>query len=145
MAENRQTYATHTRWYPLVHFVLTPLFLVNFVASAWTAMKSPSGATLWAAVVALGILLLLFAARLMALTVQDRVIRLEERLRMRELLPADLHGRIGELSREHFVGLRFAGDAELPELTRRVLAGELKTQTEIKKAVAQWRADHLRA
>lgn len=64
---------------------------------------------------------------------------------MRELLPADLQARIGEVTREQFVGLRFASDAELPALTRRVLTGELKSQVEIKKAVTAWRADHLRA
>jgi len=85
------------------------------------------------------------ASRLMAMAVQDRVIRLEERLRMRELLPADLQARIGELTREQFVGLRFASDGELPALVRQVLTGELKSVTDIKKAVTQWRGDDLRA
>jgi hypothetical protein len=67
------------------------------------------------------------------------------RLRMRELLPADLQARIGEITREQCVGLRFAGDAELPALVRRVLSGELKTNREIKQQVAQWQGDYLRA
>ena len=90
MAEGGQTYATHTRWNPSVHFFLSPLFLINLIAAAWAAVRNPSGASLWAALMALGLLVFLFAARLMALSVQDRVIRLEERLRMREILPADL-------------------------------------------------------
>jgi len=145
MAQSGQTYATHTRWYPPVHFFLLPLFLVNFLAAAWAAFKAPSAGSLWGALMALGLLLLLFAARLMALAVQDRVIRLEERLRMRELLPADLQARVGELTREQFVGLRFASDGELADLVRRVLSGELKDATAIKKAVSQWRGDYLRA
>ena len=145
MAQSGQTYATHTRWFPPVHFFLLPLFLVNFLAAAWAAFNAPSAASLWGALMALGLLLLLFAARLMALAVQDRVIRLEERLRMREVLPADLQARVGELTREQFVGLRFASDGELADLVRRVLAGELKDTTAIKKAVTQWRGDYLRA
>ena len=93
----------------------------------------------------LKLVVFVFAARLMALAVQDRVIRLEERLRMREILPADLRARVSEITREQFVGLRFASDAELPGLVRRVLGGELKSTTEIKKAVADWRGDYLRA
>jgi hypothetical protein len=84
-------------------------------------------------------------ARIMALAVQDRVIRLEMRLRMRELLPADMHPRIPEITREQYVGLRFASDAELPALVRKVLSGELKTAAEIKKQIAQWEGDYLRA
>jgi hypothetical protein len=81
----------------------------------------------------------------MALSVQDRVIRLEMRLRMRELLPPDLQARIAEINREQCVGLRFASDAELPVLVRKVLAGELKSATDIKKQIGQWQGDYLRA
>lgn len=145
MAQSGQTYATHTRWFPPVHYFLLPLFLINFLGAVWAAFKSPSGSSLWAALIAFALVVFLFASRLMALAVQDRVIRLEERLRMREILPADLQPRIGELTREQLVGLRFASDGELPELVRRVVAGELKSLTEIKKAVTQWRGDYLRA
>ncbi len=106
---------------------------------------NPSGSALWAALMAFALIVFLFASRLMAMAVQDKVIRLEKRLRMRELLPADLQARIGELTREQFVGLRFASNGELPALVRRVLAGELKRVTDIKKAVTQWRGDDLRA
>jgi len=81
----------------------------------------------------------------MALKVQDRVIRLEMRLRLSEVLPADLKGRIPELTTRQLVGLRFASDAELPDLVRRVLAGSLANPTDIKKAVAHWQGDYLRA
>jgi len=87
----------------------------------------------------------LTAARLMALTVQDRVIRLEMRLRLREVLPADLQARIPELTPRQLIGLRFASDAELPQLMRQVLAGSLGNTTEIKKAITQWQGDYLRA
>ena len=83
-------------------------------------------------------------ARRFAVGVQDRVIRLEERIRMKELLPDDLQGRIGELTTDQLIGLRFASDAELPGLVRRVLDGELTDRKAIKQAVEDWRADHQR-
>jgi len=77
--------------------------------------------------------------------VQDRVIRLEQRLRMERLLPADLMGRFGEFEPQQLVALRFAGDGELPELARRVLAGELRSSAQIKQQIKDWQADWLRA
>jgi hypothetical protein len=76
--------------------------------------------------------------------VQDRVIRLEERLRMERVLPAELRPRISELTTKQLVSLRFASDEELPELVRRVLGGELAERNDIKRAVRNWRADHQR-
>lgn len=84
-------------------------------------------------------------ARLFALTVQDRVIRLEMRLRLERLLPADLKSRIPELSPDQFVSLRFAGDAELPALVREVLDKNLTDRKQIKQKIRDWQADHLRA
>ena len=80
----------------------------------------------------------------MPLRAQDRIIRLEERARLERVLPADLRGRIGELKESQLVAIRFAPDDEVPELTRRTLNGELKSQVEIKRAIRNWRADHLR-
>jgi hypothetical protein len=87
----------------------------------------------------------LLAARLMALKVQDRVIRLEERLRLARVLPADLQGSIETLRTGHLVALRFAPDDEVVELVRQVVAGKLNNQKEIKMAVRNWRPDYLRA
>src|SRR5262245_29523890 len=84
-------------------------------------------------------------ASVMALAVQDRVIRLEMRLRMRELLPPDLQARIPLITREQCVALRFASDAELPGLVRKIVAGELTSKADIKKQIAHWQPDYLRA
>jgi hypothetical protein len=84
-------------------------------------------------------------ARLFALTVQDRVIRLEEQLRYQRLFPEDLKARIPEFTRDQFVSLRFASDAELPALARKVLTDNLTDRKAIKKLVQNWRADHFRA
>ena len=145
MAESEQTYQTHTRWFPPFHFFVAPVLLINVFVTGYVLYRAPSRLGVWQVIVAIALVMTALTARLMALAVQDRVIRLEMRLRMRELLPPDLQARIGEITREQCVGLRFASDAELPALVRKVLAGELKTSAEIKKQVAQWQGDYLRA
>ena len=145
MAQTGQTYSNHTRFFPPFHFFVAPVLLINVFVAGWVAFSNPSGMGFWNLIVAIALMMTAFVARLMALAVQDRVIRLEMRLRMRELLPADLQARIGDISREQCVGLRFASDAELPGLVRKVLAGELNTSREIKKQVGQWQGDYLRA
>jgi Family of unknown function (DUF6526) len=112
---------------------------------AWLLYRTPSRLGVWQLVVAVALLMAALTARVMALAVQDRVIRLEMRLRMRELLPPDLQARIPAITREQCVALRFAGDAELPGLVRRIAAGELKTPVEIKQQIAHWQPDYLRA
>jgi hypothetical protein len=144
-SESGQTYSNHVRLYPLFHFFAAPILIANLVRALWQIVRVPSLSTVWSAVFAAGLVAGLTAARLMALTVQDRVIRLEMRLRLREVLPADLQSRIPELSPRQLTALRFAGDAELPDLVRRVLAGSLGSATDIKKAVTHWQGDYLRA
>jgi hypothetical protein len=104
-----------------------------------------SVATVVGLMLAVGLVLLFFLSRTMVVTVQDRVIRLEERLRMRALLPADLQPRIDEISVKQLVALRFASDAELPALARKVVEEKIEDQKAIKKMVAAWRADYQRA
>jgi hypothetical protein len=140
-----QSFENHARLVPAYHLVAFPLFAINFFFTLYQAVTSFSWANLVALGVAVALILLFFVARVMALTVQDRVIRLEETLRMRALLPPDLQARIGELSVKQIVALRFAGDAELPDLTRQVLDGNIRDQKAIKRMVRQWRADYQRA
>ena len=92
---------------------------------------------------ALAFLVMFLYLRLFPLAVQDRVIRQEMRLRLAEILPEDLKGRVEELKRGQFVGLRFASDAEMPDLMRDALDNDLKAG-EIKKKIKNWQADHLR-
>jgi hypothetical protein len=140
-----QTLENHARILPAYHYVAFPLFAVNFFFTLYQAVTAFSWANLVAFGVALALILLFFLARVMVLTVQDRVIRLEETLRMRALLPADLLPRIGEFSVKQLVALRFASDAELPELARKVLDGPITDQKTVKKLVREWRADLQRA
>ena len=125
MAQASQTYRNHARFFPLFHFFVAPVLLINFFVAAWQLYKQPSALTAWSLVVALALAGLAFASRLMALTVQDRLIRLEMRLRLQELLAPELANRVGEIDRPQFVALRFASDAELPDLVRDVLKGNL--------------------
>ncbi len=127
-----------------MYWFVYAVFLADLVWATYRLIQAPSTATTLAVLTALALLVLAFYARLFALTVQDRVIRLEMRLRLRELLPAELHGRIRELSHAQLVALRFASDAELPELAETVLRDGIKDRNAIKKMVKTWEADHLR-
>ena len=146
MADRAQTYKNHTAIFPLFHYFVLPIMMINVIVEARRLYYG--GLTLhtvWALVFAIGLAALALSARLMALTVQDRVIRLEMRLRLAQCLPNDLRTRINDLSRQQLVGLRFASDAELAELVREVLEGRLTTPKEIKLRVKNWQPDWLRA
>ena len=142
---NVQNFGNHAKFVPAFHFVAVPILVANFVWSAYRAFTRPAGDTAFAALVAAALVITVFLARIFALKVQDRVIRLEMRLRLRELLPADLHPRIAEFTPGQLVALRFAGDRELPVLARRVLDERLVNKKAIKQMIADWQADHLRA
>jgi Family of unknown function (DUF6526) len=145
MPEPTQSYATHTKLVPAYHYLTFAILTLNLGWSVWQAIRHLSFATVLGAALAIALILIALYARTFALTVQDRVIRLEERLRLEKLLPADLVARIPEINRSQFVALRFASDEEVTELVREVLSGNLRSRDEIKKRVRNWRADHLRA
>jgi hypothetical protein len=145
MAQTPQTYKNHARFFPLFHFFVAPVLLINFLNAIRHFYYRQSRDTVWEIILAAALVGLALAARQMALTVQDRVIRLEMRLRMNQVLPADLSARADQLTREQLVALRFASDAELPDLVRDVLAGNLQTQKAIKQRVRSWVPDYLRA
>ena len=145
MAEKTQTATNHVRLLPPFHFFVLPVLFLNVLYALWRIYSAPSLGTAWFAVVAAALLMLGLLSRLQVLTVQDRLIRLEMRLRLRELLPAAMHARIKELTPKQLVAMRFASDAELPDLTREVLEGKLPTPKEIKMRVRHWEPDYLRA
>jgi hypothetical protein len=145
MAEAVQSFNKHARWLPLFHFFVMPVLLVNVILALGGLVRAPGVATLWNVVFAIGLLGLGFLSRIQALTVQDRVIRLEMRLRLRQLLPPDLQPQINDLTHRQLVALRFASDQEMPDLVREVLAGKLASSKEIKMRVKNWQADWLRA
>jgi len=145
MAERVQTYKNHPRLLPAFHFFVLPVLLVNVLNEVRKAWRYPSEGSLFLAVVAAALFTLAFLSRSQALTVQDRVIRLEMRLRLRQILPPELQTRIHDLTHRQMIALRFASDAELPELVREILDGKLTTVKEIKLRVKNWQGDWLRA
>jgi len=145
MADREQSYKTHTRFFPPFHFFVIPVLLINVLNEIRHVIQDPTRHTLWVLIVAIALLMTALLSRVMALTVQDRVIRLEERLRMRHVLPSDLQQQIDALTPRQLVALRFASDAELADLVREVAAGKLATQKAIKLRVRTWRPDWLRA
>jgi hypothetical protein len=145
MADQPQTFKTHRRFHPIWHFFAFPVLLANVFVAARHTMREPNATTVWALVVAAALVTAVFAARVQTLIVQNRLIRLEMRLHLRDVIPAAMHARIAELSVSQLIGLRFGSDAELPELVDRCLKGELTNAEAVKKAVKNWRADHVRA
>ena len=141
----QQNFANHARMVPAFHYFVGPVLMINLVWSIVHAARHFSANAVFAAVVAAALLVLSFYARLFALTVQDRVIRLEMRLRLQELLSPDLSPRIPEFTPSQLVALRFASDAELPALARKVLDDKITDRKTIKKMVQQWQPDMLRA
>lgn len=140
-----QTLKNHTRIVPLYHMgVFFPL-LLNFIWSIYRTVQEPTGDRVIGLIMSVALLLMFFSLRTQVLTVQDRVIRLEMRLRLRELLPADVCARAVGLPVKQLIALRFASDQELPGLVRDVLSGTLATQKDIKARVKDWQADFLRA
>jgi hypothetical protein len=141
--ETTQNYANHTRWDPLFHFFIGPVFIITVIGMIVGAVRHPNVHSAWMVVVTVALLTLAVKARLYALKVQTRLIRLEERLRLSTLLAEPLRSRIGELTESQLVALRFASDGEIPALVQSTLNNSL-TNAQIKKAITNWRADWFR-
>jgi hypothetical protein len=144
MASGPQTYKTHRRTVPLYHLVLWVCLAVLFTWSVVRLVHAPAGDSLFAVLTVFTLVLLAIFVRTFPLRVQDRLIRLEMHLRLRELLPPELHDRIGEFTPRQLIALRFASDRELPGLAATVLRDNIRNGTAIKKMIKDWRADDLR-
>ncbi|HUK52637.1 MAG TPA: DUF6526 family protein [Candidatus Binatia bacterium] len=140
-----QNFENHAKFVPGFHIGVLGIFGINLVASVVRLVRNFNLDSAISLLTAVGLVLCALYGRLFALSVQDRVIRLEMRLRMERLLPADLRGRIAEFSVGQLVSLRFAGDGELPELARKVLDDKIEDRKSIKRMVRDWQADWLRA
>ena len=144
MAE--QNFANHAKWVPTFHFFVLPVLTLNL---GWSIYRLVRPSFTWDGLIrmltAAALVMLMFNARLFALRVQDRVIRMEERQRLSKLLPDDLKPRVEEFTPAQLVALRFASDAELPNLARKVLNDKVTDIKAIKQMVQTWRADYLRA
>jgi hypothetical protein len=140
----KQTLENHVRWLPLFHFVMAPIMLLNLIFAIVQIIRDFNADRVAYLIVAIGLVLLALLARTQALTAQDRVIRLEERLRYQKLLSPELAAKANEFTKDQFISLRFASDEELPALAERTANGEFEKGDQIKKAVKNWRGDYLR-
>jgi len=141
-----QSFQHHTRRFPPFHFVLMPILVFNLIFSIYTTIRLyPVHRYLfhWWIVMSFALILLALLSRMQAVRAQDRIIRLEERLRLASLLPANELPHIHEFTTAQLIALRFASDAELPALAHRTLTQNLDPKT-IKEAIVTWRADDLR-
>jgi hypothetical protein len=141
-----QSFKNHTKFVPAFHFFVLPVLVINFGTQLYLWIKLgfmplQFFPVLLAAALFLGILY----GRIFALSIQDRVIRLEEQLRYERVLPEELRWRADELTVAQFVSLRFASDDELPLLMRKVLDEKLSERKTIKKLIKNWKPDNLRA
>jgi hypothetical protein len=138
-----QSFSNHARWDPPFHFVLAPIGLAAIILSIVLLVRQPGIGAVLGVLLSVGLFMIAGKARSYALKVQDRVIRLEERLRLSMLLPEATRPRIVEFTEPQLVALRFASDAELPALAMRAL-NEGLTKKQIKASIQNWRADYFR-
>ncbi|HTM47376.1 MAG TPA: DUF6526 family protein [Bryobacteraceae bacterium] len=138
-----QSLANHTRLDPAYHYFAFPVFALTILLSIWNLIRNFGLESAWMVVVSLAAVVAVLKIRMYALKAQDRVIRLEERLRLSMLLPEPLRSRIPELTEGQLVALRFASDGEIPALVEKALTGKLPG-SEIKRMIVNWRPDHFR-
>jgi hypothetical protein len=144
MAEKApQSLANHARYDPWFHFFVVPVLLATFVTSAVSAIRHPGFLSMWTAVFDVALVIIAFKARLYALRVQDRLICLEQRLRLHDCLPDAQRAQIAGLSEMQLVALRFASDEEVAALVRQTVSAQLSAPA-IKKAIRNWRPDYFR-
>ena len=144
-ATKEQNYANHVRIVPAYHAGVFGIFVLNLFWSIYGLVQEGTLDSIVRLLLAIALLTLSFYTRIFALTVQDRIIRLEMTLRLEKLLPADLRSRIKDFTVRQLVALRFASDEELSDLARRVLNENVKDGKTIKQMIKRWNPDHLRA
>jgi hypothetical protein len=144
MAQKKpQTLPNHSRLDPLFHFIVLPVFFLSAIGGTIHFLWHPSWCSALFFVISVAAIIAVTKIRTYALKVQDRVIRLEERLRLSTLCPEPLRSRILELTEAQLIALRFASDAEAPGLAQRALTEKL-SRADIKKAIQNWRPDNWR-
>ncbi len=138
-----QNLKNHGRIDPLFHIVLLLVLLANLIVSVVYTVHHPCFYSAWLVVLSVALILLALKARQYPIKVQDRIIRLEERLRLQALAPAERHSQIYRLTEDQLIGLRFADDDEVVELAKQALEHHL-TRKQIKERIKDWRPDHFR-
>jgi hypothetical protein len=141
----KQTFENHVRWHAPHHFVLTPLLTFNLIFAIVRIVQDYNIDRVAYLILAIGLIIMSLLVRLNSLTVQNRLIRLEEYLRYEKILPKDLAAKAQkDLRTGQIIALRFAGDEELPALIERTLNNEFEKPAQIKREIKNWRGDYLR-
>jgi hypothetical protein len=145
LAEKKpQTLANHAKFDPLFHFFQAAMLLLLLILTITNVVRNYESLTAWILVLlVIAVLNISFRTRIYALKAQDRVIRLEERLRLASLLQEPLRSRIGDLTEPQLIAIRFASDGEVAALVQKTLTENLKN-SDIKKSIASWRPDYFR-
>jgi hypothetical protein len=143
MDNKLQSLSSHAKFDPAFHFFVLPVLLINIFIVGYLLFRHPGIGGAWLLLVSVALFVLAGRLRSWATHLQDRVIRLEERIRLAAILPESLRSRIDELTASQLIGLRFASDAELPALAQRALDEKL-SRSDIKKAITSWRSDYSR-
>ncbi len=144
MANDSQNYSNHSKFVPGYHYVTLILATVFVVWSIKRVIGNAGTDSVYFLIGALALVGTTWYARTFALQAQNRVIRLEERLRLARVLPADLQANADAITPSQLIGLRFASDADVVELARKAIANPAMTAKEIKMQIKNWRADHYR-
>jgi len=144
MSQSDQNFKNHAKMVPAYHYWMTPMLVLPSLYLGYRVVVDFSFADLVTFIFSVGVVFAAFFARWFALGVQDRVIRLEEQLRMEKLLPEELKQRIPEVTTEQMIALRFASDEELPGLVFKALTEGISNRKTLKQAIKNWRADHQR-
>lgn len=142
MTDSTQTYSSHRRYIPWYHFFALPVVSLNAVIQLVQAFRHPSLSMFWNAVAWFAVATGVWYGRSMAISAQNRTIRVEERERLGRLMPEALRSRINELTVKQLTALRFASDEEVSDLATRCLYGTLATREQIKKEIRNWRPDY---
>ncbi|MGC2697010.1 MAG: DUF6526 family protein [Candidatus Angelobacter sp.] len=143
MSNKPQSFASHAMFDPAFHFFVLPVLLINIFVVGYLLFRHPGIGGAWLLLVSVVLFVLAGRLRSWATHLQDRVIRVEERIRLAAILAEPLRSRIAELSDSQILGLRFASDAELSALFQRALDEKL-SRSDIKKAITDWRPDYSR-
>ena len=143
MSKTPQDFKHHARYDPPFHFFVLPILFINLVSAIVRVVRHPHWGTAWWLVLSLAATVAALRIRVYAIRVQDRIIRLEERLRLQALAPAEWHTQIYRLSEDQLIGLRFAADDEVVELAKQALEHNLNRK-QIKERIKSWRADNWR-
>ena len=143
MSNAPQSLKNHTKFDPPFHLLLTWVLLINLGLAITFLVQRKNLPSAWFVVLSVAAIVALFLLRHYPLKVQDRVIRLEERLRLQALAPAEWHAQIFRLSEDQLIGLRFAADDEVVDLAKQALEHNLNRK-QIKERIRNWRADHWR-